>query len=680
MFSAGIHCRITASLVISLLCTGVAAAKPLPEVTRPTLVVEGKRQQSGLAFFLRTENAGVVAIGTAHSFDLADLASAGAVTFEPVTGGPSLARAGKLAAPPGLAFNAPGGSIDQDFLVYALDPPEPQARIFTADSQHRLAVGEQVRIVGGGDSGELAMSGLVAESQQGRIEVELLGEPELRGWGGAPIVSERSGQVVGILQATRRARGAEWVVGTPIRSILRVLDTPLAGGAGQPLEEFGELATLRVPSPSPSARATDTKLLDQAPERAGVRIRVDYPPNGAIIAHSPCGTFVSGRASSRQGDLRRFDVVFVLDVSGSTFDATGVDINANGIVGKNMNSPGGVFSAEHSDPGDSILAAEVAAAREILRQLDPRSTRVALVTFSSTSSSIGMLRNFANTRRHAETIKPLTRSHEQIESALDDLLESTPVGETHIAAGLDQATIELLGLRGSLSREDSKSEKIVFFFTDGQPTLPYGPEQMGRNVAETIAAADRARRGNVTVHTFAIGPEALAGPIATIEMANRTGGTFTPVRHPGELVEVVDAVEWPSLRAVHVRDTESGRSARYLEVDEDGVFSALVETKPGQNDVEIRAGADDGTQTRVTLSVRVADGVAPTPIPERLAPRRNLLLERCLEDIRNRRLTREREMEESVRRELLLEIERERARARDRAAEQRRRLELEVER
>ena len=50
------------------------------------------------------------------------------------------------------------------------------------------------------------------------------------------------------------------------------------------------------------------------------------------------GWGVSGRAASQQGELRRFDVVFVLDVSGSTFDATGVDINANGVVGRNLNS------------------------------------------------------------------------------------------------------------------------------------------------------------------------------------------------------------------------------------------------------------------------------------------------------------------------------------------------------
>ena len=219
---------------------------------------------------------------------------------------------------------------------------------------------------------------------------------------------------------------------------------------------------------------------------------------------------------------------------------------------------------------------------------------------------------------------------------------------------------------------------MVFFFTDGQPTLPYGPGKMSLNITETLQAADRSRRGNIVVHPFAIGPNALDGPIALVEMAARTGGTFTPVRHPGELANVVEAVEFASLRNIEVTDA-SGKRPLYFRADEDGSFSALVKLDPGINDVQVLALASDGTRTRVTHEMRVAKGLRSAKIPDRLAARHNQLLEQCLEDVKQRTLTSEQELKDTVRRELLLEIERERAKARRRAEEQRKELQIEIE-
>ena len=60
-------------------------------------------------------------------------------------------------------------------------------------------------------------------------------------------------------------------------------------------------------------------------------------------------------------------------------------------------------------------------------------------------------------------------------------------------------------------------------------------------------AARRARRADTRLHSFATGPDALDGPIATVEMASRTRGYFTPVRHPGDLVDVVEVLWCPIL-------------------------------------------------------------------------------------------------------------------------------------
>ena len=55
-------------------------------------------------------------------------------------------------------------------------------------------------------------------------------------------------------------------------------------------------------------------------------------------------------------------------------------------------------------------------------------------------------------------------------------------------------------MKGSLSEADSEAEKIVLFFTDGQPTLPYeGLEKP--NVEAVLRASDRARRGGIRIHS-----------------------------------------------------------------------------------------------------------------------------------------------------------------------------------
>jgi hypothetical protein len=51
-------------------------------------------------------------------------------------------------------------------------------------------------------------------------------------------------------------------------------------------------------------------------------------------------------------------------------------------VGRGRSDEGGEFT--NSDPGDSILAAEIAAARELLHDLHPERTRVGIVAFSGT--------------------------------------------------------------------------------------------------------------------------------------------------------------------------------------------------------------------------------------------------------------------------------------------------------
>jgi hypothetical protein len=587
--------------------------------------------------------------------------------------------------PPGRPFSLPGATLREDFVVYALDAPPKGVALLEADPDP-VKPGERVALLGVSERvrrDEDDRFGSVALSTPTRLEVDLDLPDSLRGWGGAPILRVSSGRVIGIVEAHVSESGASRVFAAPIGGVLEALEKPLAGGKGVAFAQFADVpaAERRTPPPpaeelaAPRAAASGREPLirQTSGDPTRVRIDVDYPPPGSVVGGSACGVFVAGQAQSSSGELRRFDIVMVLDTSRSTVDPTGTDINGNGVVGRmRLGGLGSLFGGGSTDPGDSILAAEVAGAKRLLQGLDPRSTRVGVVAFA------GDLPGSGRRAKPAYTLVALTDEHERVVAALDEILATEPEGNTHMAAGVDQATIELLGMRGSVSRPDPHAEKIVFFFTDGQPTLPYGPEAESDNVRAVLRAANRAARADIRIHSFAIGPDALEGPIATVEMASRTEGYFTPVRHPADLVNAVEDVNLANLERVDLTNKTTKQEARYLRATADGSWAGFIDLAEGKNRLRVDALADDGAAGAKDLDVVFDEDAKSPPVPKQLAARRNRLLEECLRDLKRRRLTAEQEKAEQLRRELQLEIQREREKAKAQADQQRKELELEA--
>jgi hypothetical protein len=427
-----------------------------------------------------------------------------------------------------------------------------------------------------------------------------------------------------------------------------------------------------VPPPPPPG----LRLHEEFADETRLRLDVEYPPEGARIRDSACGVFVAGRARLG-GGAHAFDVAIVIDTSRSTIEPAHADIDGDGSVGKAALGPvGSNYEVRCTDPGDTILAAEVAGARALLRGLDPRSTRVALVTFDGLAPEE---RHWYSRREPARTIQPLTGDFARVESALDEVAGREPEGSTHMAAGVDQATRELLGGPDAESTADPVTQKVIFFFTDGQPTLPYGPVRLADNVREVMLAARRAGDAGIRIHSFAIGREALEGPVASLELAERTHGYFTPIRHPGDLVDVVGEVSFANLEEVSLRSLTTGQRAELFRTTADGSWAGFVRTQPGENRIEVRARASDGSEAAQTIEVATAkEGTAPA-VPADLVLAHNSLLEECLQTVKAVRMEAERVRAEQVRRQLRDEIERERARARERANEQRKQLQLEVD-
>jgi len=427
------------------------------------------------------------------------------------------------------------------------------------------------------------------------------------------------------------------------------------------------------------------RLHDEFPDETRVRIDLELPPEDTVIADSPCGVFVAGKARALRGEARRFDVAIALDTSRSTIEPAEADIDSDGEIGVATLLPvGSTFEVGCTDPGDSILAAEIAAARELLRGLDPRSTRVALVTFSGEVpgderwSFLGepFARLFSSPA--AVTLEPLTSDYSRIERALDEMASREPEGGTNMAAGVDRAIAELLGSSGGQAKSRADSHKLVFFFTDGWPTLPHDTRDEAANVRELLLAAERASASDVRIHSFAIGREALSGPVAALEMAQLTGGLFTPVRHPADLALVVGEVSFANLESVTLRNRTTDREAESFRLTADGTWAGFVRMAPGVNQIEAHARASDGAENTRSLSVSTAPNGLEPAIPLELVAVRNALLEECLASVKALRMKAERERAEQLRRLLREEIERERARARERADEQRKRLQLDV--
>jgi len=412
----------------------------------------------------------------------------------------------------------------------------------------------------------------------------------------------------------------------------------------------------------PIARAED------APKAAGLEI--EYPPEGLVLGPSECGLFVAGRVGPP--DL---DVVIAIDTSVSTAAPSGADVDGDQRVGRSEFGQIGFTMGDRStDPGDSILCAEVAAAQRLAQALDPRRTRLGLVSFSGGPADLA---RGEPVLPDALTLVPLTENLADLQEGLEILRKGTPAGGTHMAAGVDRATIELLGLAGALSAADPTRHRATVLLTDGTPTQPFGPDRPAENVRAVLRAAERARLARIRVSTLAIGPLALEGPVAAVDIAARTGGAFIPVRNAADLLEAIGEVRLAEPVRVEIVNRTSGEKARALRNTPGGSWGGFVPVSPGVNRIEVVARYESGREAHRTLRVTFDPDAPAAAVPLEYDFLGSEAFGGCLRNAKRVDLSAEELRRQEVRRQLLVEIERERAKARQRAERQRKQLELE---
>jgi len=366
-------------------------------------------------------------------------------------------------------------------------------------------------------------------------------------------------------------------------------------GPGAPLVRAAEGAS--APAPNATPAEVDAK----------VRVAVSDPRPGVTVRGRFDMVQIAGIAQAGARDAL-FDVVLVLDISGSAAQPSGIDVDGDGELGVAVAPLIRVGNAmpENSDPGDSILAAEILGARRLLEALDPGRVNVGVVTFS------GEFDRQSGTRVSLEQVDAqvdlaLTNDYDQVRLALDTVQARGVYGGTNLEAGIKRALFELAGLEGAVSTPRPDARKVIIILTDGAPSLPFGSVAVSdpEDITAAIEAARLAESAGVVINVFGLGPSAIDYPVAPTEVTRVTNGVYVPVRRAGDIVTVLSGISFANVDDVVAVNLTLGEEAHPDDVilQPDGSFRGFVPVRPGVNRIRISAMASDGSRGSTDLEV-----------------------------------------------------------------------------
>jgi hypothetical protein len=342
---------------------------------------------------------------------------------------------------------------------------------------------------------------------------------------------------------------------------------------------------------------------------AKINIEINSPQPGETVKNRVHMAPVRGAARSGSGDPVDFEVLIVIDVSHSTRYPSGIDVDGDEQLGfdphEELVAPGTYpEDVVCSDPDDTILAAEIKAARYLVEVLSAGRTRVGVVAFSGeVDPETG--KQVSPDQKDAWVEVPLTTDFDSVYRALEEILRTGPHGATNYAAAVQLSVVELAGLPGALSEKRVGAKKVVLFLTDGVPTFPFGKGIVAdaEDTEVAINASRLARKAGITINTYAMGRHALAQPVAVMEMARHTTGTYTPVRNPGDIVSFLQGVSFANIDDVVITNLTTSEISYDVQLSPDGTFAAFVPVTEGANRVQVTALASDGGESSVELDV-----------------------------------------------------------------------------
>jgi hypothetical protein len=126
------------------------------------------------------------------------------------------------------------------------------------------------------------------------------------------------------------------------------------------------------------------------------------------------------------------------------------------------------------------------------------------------------------------------------------------------------------------------------------------------DVEAALNAARLAHKAGVTINTYALGPNALADPVAATELARITLGTFLPVRNPGDIISFLQGVTFANVEDVVFTNLTTREVSYDVELSPDGSFSGFVPVTEGNNRIRVTALATDGSSGSVEFDIDFA--------------------------------------------------------------------------
>ena len=337
----------------------------------------------------------------------------------------------------------------------------------------------------------------------------------------------------------------------------------------------------------------------------GVRIQVDNPVAGSVVRGRTDMAPLAGVASADGARPSHFDIMLVVDVSGSTKYPSGVDVDGDGEIGETRTALMAMLpDVANTDPEDSVLAAEAQASNALIDGLAPQRVRIGVVSFSGEVDPATGRRKSPD-QQDAFLEQPLTNDFTAVRRALEAVVLRGASGGTNMQAGLTLATRELAGLQGAQSEPKRGAKPVILLLTDGKPSLPYGlaNAEDEADIEAVIDAARVAKTAGIVINSYGLGPVAIDYPIAATEMARVTGGVYTPVRRPGDIVSLLSGVTFANVDDVVAVNLTLGEMAGPDDVLllPDGSFSGFVPVSPGLNRIRVSALASDGSRGSVEL-------------------------------------------------------------------------------
>lgn len=344
-----------------------------------------------------------------------------------------------------------------------------------------------------------------------------------------------------------------------------------------------------------------------------VAVRVDSPAPGTVMQGQLHQAEVIGSATADTDQPGRYDVLIVLDVSASTKAASGADLDRDGVIGFDPRNElgGNAYPPDvvSTDPQDTVLHAEVQAARTLLRSLDPRRVRVGIISFAGeVDPTTG--RRLRIDQADAWLDIPLTDDYARVNRALTAILARGGRGATNFAAAVRLVITELSGVGGAKSTPRPDAKRVALFLTDGMPTLPFGTGNVidAGDVEAAVRAAEVAQKAGIVINTYAMGVEALRYPQAVTKVAQVTRGTYTPVQRPADIAAILQGVTFASVEDVVLTNLTINELSTDVQLAPDGSFSGWVPVAEGVNRVRVSALASDGASGEVEFDLTFRKG------------------------------------------------------------------------